>query len=125
MEINHPQTLAEVEKIFAEYEVALLDNDNATLAAMFLDDPTTVRYGVADYQHGYGEVMAFRATQRPFARSLDRTMITSYGRDYAVAQTLFHRDDLPGQVGRQTQVWVKTPSGWKVAAAHVSKKNWR
>lgn len=120
MVINDPATLAEVEAVFTAYEGALLRNDNETLARMFLDRPETVRYGVNDVQHGYGEVLAFRATQAPFARKLDRTVITSYGRDCATAQTQFIRDDTPGKIGRQTQVWVRTATGWKVAAAHVS-----
>jgi len=120
MVINDPATLAEVEAIFAAYETALLQNDNETLARMFLVSPETVRYGLNDVQHGYAEVLAFRATQQPFERKLDRTVITSYGTGCATAQTLFLRDDTPGKIGRQTQVWVKTETGWKVAAAHVS-----
>lgn len=120
MVINDPATLAEVEAIFTAYEAALLKNDNETLARMFLDRPETVRYGLNDVQHGYAEVLAFRATQQPFDRKLDRTVITSYGTDCATAQTLFLRDDAPGKIGRQTQVWVKAETGWKVAAAHVS-----
>ena len=120
MMINDPVTLTEVEVVFAAYEAALLRNDNKILAGMFLDRAETVRYGLNDVQHGYTEVLAFRATQAPFERKLDRTVITSYGTDCATAQTLFIRDDTPGKVGRQTQVWVKTETGWKVAAAHVS-----
>jgi hypothetical protein len=120
MEINDPATLAEVGAIFAAYETALLQNDNQTLARMFLDRSETVRYGVNDAQHGYDEVLAFRATQAPFDRVLDRTVITTYGTDCATAQTQFIREDIPGKVGRQTQVWVRTATGWKVAAAHVS-----
>lgn len=123
MVINDTATLAEVEAIFAAYETALLRNDNETLACMFLDRPETVRYGLNDVQHGYAEVLAFRATQQPFDRKLDRTIITSYGTGCATAQTLFIRDDTPGKIGRQTQVWVKTETGWKVAAAHVSMMN--
>jgi hypothetical protein len=47
-------------------------------------------------------------------------VITAYGRDAAVASTLFYRDSLPGKVGRQMQTWVRFPEGWKVVAAHVS-----
>lgn len=120
MVFNDPAVLAEVEAIFAAYELALLKNDNETLARMFVDRPDTVRYGLNDVQHGYGELLAFRATQSSFDRMLDRTVITSYGTDCATAQTEFVRDDTPGRIGRQTQVWVRTEAGWKVAAAHVS-----
>ena len=120
MEINHPETQAEVEAIFFAYEAALLANDNETLLSMFLDNPATIRYGVAEVQHGFAEVCAFRSSQEPFTRQLEKTVVTTYGRDFATASTLFIRPDLPGQIGRQMQTWIRTPDGWKVAAAHVS-----
>lgn len=120
MIINDPEVVAEVTAIFHVYEKALLANDNALLQTMFLDSPVTVRYGLNDVQHGFGEIVAFRGTQAPFTRALDHLVITSYGRDCATASTLFVRDDTPGKVGRQMQTWVRTETGWKVAAAHVS-----
>jgi hypothetical protein len=120
MTMDDPEALAEISAIFHAYEEALLANDTATLDAMFLHTCATVRYGVAEVQYGIDEVRAFRAVQRPFERTLSRTLITTYGRDTAVASTLFHRPDFPGQVGRQMQTWIRTPDGWKVAAAHVS-----
>jgi hypothetical protein len=53
-------------------------------------------------------------------RRTDKTVITTYGRDAAVASTLFYRDSLPGKVGRQMQTWARFPEGWRVVAAHVS-----
>ena len=47
-------------------------------------------------------------------------MITTFGRDFAVAATLFRRANAPGKIGRQMQTWVRTADGWRVAAAHVS-----
>lgn len=123
MKLNDPAIVAEVREVFDRYERALLGNDNEVLLGMFLDDPSTVRYGVAEVQHGYAEVAAFRRGQAPFERRLSQLVITSYGDDCATASTLFHRPDLPGQVGRQTQVWIRTADGWRVAAAHVSMMN--
>ena len=120
MMVDDPETLAEISAIFHAYEKALLANDTATLDAMFLHTCTTVRYGVAEVQYGIDEVRAFRSIQHPFERTLSRTLITTYGRDTAIASTLFHRPDFPGQVGRQMQTWIRTPDGWRVAAAHVS-----
>jgi hypothetical protein len=120
MRVDDPDTLAEVSSIFHAYETALLSNDTATLDAMFLAACSTVRYGVAEVQYGIDEVRAFRSVQKPFARTLSRTLITTYGHDMAVASTLFHRPDCPGEVGRQMQTWIRTADGWKVAAAHVS-----
>ena len=53
-------------------------------------------------------------------RNLSRTIITTYGRDLAVASTLYERPSAPGRTGRQMQTWVRFPEGWKIVAAHVS-----
>ena len=120
MQIDDPEVLAEITAIFHIYEKALLANDTEALDAMFLHADVTVRYGVADLQYGIEEVRRFRAVQKAFDRTLSRTLITTYGRDVAVASTLFMRPDLPGQLGRQMQTWIKTADGWRVAAAHIS-----
>jgi hypothetical protein len=66
--------------------------------------------------------MAFRAARSPagLMRKTDKTVITSYGRDTAVASTLFYREGAPGRVGRQMQTWIRCPEGWRIVAAHVS-----
>jgi len=68
------------------------------------------------------EIKAFRAARSPvgLARTLSTTVITTFGRDFAVASTLFHRATSPGEVGRQTQTWVRGESGWRIVAGHVS-----
>jgi hypothetical protein len=120
MMLNDPAVVAEVHDAFERYERALLANDAAVLDAMFVQRPDTVRYGVAEVQHGIDEIRAFRAMQRPFTRTLDGLTVVTYGNDVATASTLFYREDFPGQVGRQQQTWLRTPAGWCVAAAHVS-----
>jgi hypothetical protein len=122
IEIDHPETKAELEAAFARYETALVENDVAVLDELFLVAPTTIRYGAGENLYGYAEIAAFRVARSPrdLARRLDRTVITTYGRDFGVASTLFYRDSAPGKVGRQMQTWVKTVAGWRVAAAHVS-----
>jgi hypothetical protein len=122
VEIDQPDVVAEVTREFARYEEALVSNDVATLDAMFRDDPRTIRYGGAENLYGYGEIKAFRVARSPagLARSLSRTVITAYGRDVAIASTLFRRPNLPGKVGRQMQTWVRFADGWRVVAAHVS-----
>ena len=122
MEIDLPEVIAEVKAEFDRYEKALVSNDVAMLDAMFRDDPRTIRYGGFENLYGFKEIMAFRAA-RPsagLARSLSRTVITTYGRDFAVASTLYDRPSFPGKVGRQMQTWVRFPEGWRVVAAHVS-----
>ena len=120
MILNDPAVIAEVRDAFERYERALLANDAAVLDAMFVHRDDTVRYGVGEVQYGIDEIRAFRAAQRPFSRLLDRLVIVAYGSDVATASTLFYREDFPGQIGRQQQTWLRTPGGWRVAAAHVS-----
>jgi len=122
MIINDPAVLAEVEAAFAAYEAALGSNDVATLDRLFRNAPETLRYGVAENLYGYDEIAAFRSARSPvgLARTLERTVITSYGDSLATANTLYRRASMPGKIGRQSQTWVKFPEGWRVVAAHVS-----
>ena len=122
MIVNDPETLAEVEALFAAYERALVGNDVAALDGFFLDSAHVVRYGGGENLYGAEEVRAFRAARSPvgLARELERTKITAYGRDLAVAATLFRRANAPGKIGRQMQTWVRFSEGWRVVAAHVS-----
>ncbi len=122
MESDLPHVKAEVEAAFARYEAALVGNDVATLNALFRDAPETIRYGIAENLYGYDEIAAFRGGRAAsgLARTTSRTVVTTYGRDLAVASTLFHRDTAPGKTGRQMQTWVRFPEGWRIVAAHVS-----
>ena len=122
MEIDLPEVVAEVKREFERYERALVSNDVPLLDALFRDDPRTIRYGGGEILYGYDEIRAFRGARSPagLARTLSRTVITTYGRDVAVASTLFRRESAPGKIGRQMQTWVRFPEGWRVVAAHVS-----
>ena len=122
MDIDLPDVLAEVSAQFARYEAALVANDVAVLDELFRNDSRTLRYGIAENLYGYKEIMAFRAARSPVGlmRTTDRTVITTYGRDTAVASTLFYRDAWTGRVGRQMQTWVRFPEWWRIVAAHVS-----
>jgi hypothetical protein len=122
MEINLPDVRAEVEAAFARYETALVTNDVTTLQQLFWRSEYTIRYGIADNLYGSEEISAFRAARLPIglARRISRTVITTFGRDFATASTLFERDTVPGKIGRQMQTWARLPEGWRVVAAHVS-----
>lgn len=122
LEIDIPEVIAEVEAAFAEYERALIANDVGTLDRLFLASEKTVRYGGGENLYGFAEIAAFRAGRSPIGleRTLERTLITTYGRDMATAWTLFRRASMQGKVGRQSQVWLRTAEGWRVVAAHVS-----
>lgn len=120
-EIDIPEVKAEVEQAFARYEKALVENDVTVLDELFWHDARTLRYGVAENLYGYDAIAAFRAGRSPagLARRIWNTVITTYGRDFATANTEFQRDGSP-KTGRQSQTWLRTPDGWRVVAAHVS-----
>ena len=122
MEINLPEVKAEVEAAFARYEAALMATDAAALQALFWNSSHTIRYGIGEILYGWEEIGAFRAARSPvgLARVISRTVITTFGRDFATAATLFHRSTMPGKDGRQQQTWVRFDDGWHIVAAHVS-----
>ena len=122
MEIDLPEVKAEVEAAFAGYEAALIANDVEALDGFFRADGRTIRFGAGENLYGIEEIRAFRLGRSPvgLARTLSHTVITTFGRDFAVASTLFKRVGDGGRVGRQQQTWVRFPEGWRVVAAHVS-----
>lgn len=117
--INAPEVLEEVQDAFLRYEKALVENDVAVLDELFWNSAHTLRYGVAENLYGYGAIADFRATRPAPAlnRELIHTIITTYGTDFATANTEFRRDQVHG---RQSQTWLRTEEGWRVVAAHVS-----
>ena len=121
IEINTPEIVTEVTEAFMRYERALVSNDVAVLDATFWNSPHTLRYGIGENLHGYEAIAAFRRG-RPgidLTRRLIKTVITTYGRDMATANTEFQRSGST-VTGRQSQVWLRTEEGWRVVAAHVS-----
>jgi hypothetical protein len=122
MDVNIPEIVAEVTAAFERYEAALIANDVATLDELFWSSPQTIRYGIGENLYGTAEILAFRTARSPagLARTLSRTVITTFGRDAATASTLFERAGAPGRIGRQMQTWIRLPEGWRVVAAHVS-----
>jgi hypothetical protein len=121
MDVNLPDVVAEVSAAFERYEEALVTNDVAVLDQLFWNSPHTLRYGATENLYGYDAIREFRAG-RPSAgleRTLGPTVITTYGRDFATANTEFHRRG-SDRTGRQSQTWMRTPEGWRVVSAHVS-----
>ncbi|MFC4167039.1 oxalurate catabolism protein HpxZ [Teichococcus aestuarii] len=121
MDINMPDVVAEVTAAFQRYEAALVGNDVAALDESFWNSPHTLRYGATENLYGHAAIAAFRAARpsQGLERTLARTVITTYGRDFATANTEFQRPGNP-RIGRQSQSWARMPEGWRVVAAHVS-----
>lgn len=122
MEIDIPEVKAEVEAAFAGYEAALVANDVEALDGFFRADPRTIRYGSGENLYGIEEIRAFRQARsaQGLERTLEGTVITTFGWDFAVASTLFRRPSAGNRIGRQQQSWVRFADGWRVVAAHVS-----
>lgn len=128
MQINLPDVVEEVHAAFVEYEHALVANDISAMNALFWTAPETVRYGIAEIQHGGEAIRQWRETCTPVpaSRKLHRTVVTTFGADFATVSTEFTSDTTP-LIGRQMQSWARLPSaakaevaGWKIVAAHVS-----
>ena len=120
MTIDDPRVLAEVQAQFDAYERALMADDLPALDALFHDGASTVRSGVGDVLYGIDEIRAFRMGRGGSPqRRLGRVAISAFGPDHALTHAEFFRADSERR-GRQTQVWVRFPEGWKIVSAHVS-----
>ncbi|NRF68006.1 oxalurate catabolism protein HpxZ [Aquincola sp. S2] len=120
--VDRPDVVAEIQRLFADYERALMTHDLTALDAFFWDDPRTTRYGIADRQWGIAQLRSFRAASPAprFTRRIEHLRIRSFGADCAVAQCEFVRSDSALR-GFQSQTWVRLDdAGWKIVAAHVS-----
>jgi len=119
--INQPEVLAEVQAVFARYEDALVNNHVEVLDELFWDSPHTLRYGATENLYGYAQIQAFRAGRpaQGLQRRLLKTVITTYGRDFATANVEFQREG-SARSGRQSQTWLRAETGWRVVSAHVS-----
>ena len=121
MIVNDPAVLAEVTAAVDAYETALMDNDVDALDGAFWNAPHTVRLGVTENLYGFDQIAAFRVGRAGGSppRTRLRTQITTFGSDVGIAHVEFQRDGT-NTIGRQSQTWIRTPQGWKVASAHVS-----
>ena len=123
MIINDPEVVAELSALYPRYEKALVTNDVDTLVAMFWAAPQVMRFGVSENLYGAEELESFRKA-RPsanLARAVTRLDIVSFGRDFASITLEFERPSGAALVrGRQSQVWVRLPEGWRIVQAHIS-----
>jgi hypothetical protein len=120
VKVDDPSVLAELSAAFADYERALMEN-TAALDRLFWDAPQTVRYGVGENLYGFEAIAAFRRARAGGApaRTLTRTVLTSFGDAFGQASTEYVRTGGVA-IGRQSQTWVKFDGAWRIVAAHVS-----
>src|SRR3954451_3683644 len=107
MVINDPSVVREIEAEFAGYDRALASNDVAALNGFFFDSPVTIRYGNAENLYGHAEIQAFRSSvvASGVGPQRERTVITTYGSDFATVSTLSRRPQA-AKIGRTMQTWV-------------------
>ena len=122
-QVNLPEVVAELRELYPRYEQALVTNDVETLVALFWASPEVMRFGVTENLYGHEELEAFRKS-RPavnLARTVDRLDIVTFGQDTASVTLEFSRSTPQGIVrGRQSQLWIRLATGWRIVSAHVS-----
>jgi len=123
MEINIPDVVAEVRAAFLRYQRAVDTNDVETMNMLFWNSPFTVRFAPNGTLVGHAAIASYRQTRTtsPLERQLQNTVITTFGRDFAATNTESTKVG-KRNVSRQSQTWIRTPQGWRIAAAHVSDK---
>jgi len=110
-----------VTRLSDEYEAALVRNDLDAMNAVFWDSPNVLRFGIADMQTGYDEIVAWRASAAPVpsTRTIIERTVTEIAPDVVAVDLTFRNGSEPMR-GRQSQVWVRHPEGWCIVRAHVS-----
>lgn len=119
--VNRSDVVEEVTAAFAAYEHALLANDIPVLIGFFWDSPLTVRFGIDEIHYGHQAIAEFRRSQAvaTLPRQLRNVVVTTFGVDLATVDAEFVPEG-HSVVGRQSQTWLRTDDGWRVASAHVS-----
>lgn len=122
MELNIPEVVAEVTVVWLRYQKAVDENDVDTMNELFWNSPNTVRFGPNGTLIGYAAISSYRRDRVGHSaaeRALRNPVITTFGRDFAATNVEKLRSDQP-VVGRQSQCWIRTAEGWRIASAHVS-----
>jgi 1-carboxybiuret hydrolase subunit AtzH-like protein len=124
MLINDAATVRELRELYPQYETALVENDVDALMKMFWAAPEVMRFGVSENLYGIAELEAFRKgrSSAGLARTVKRLDIVAFGQDVGSITLEFERSAADGKVihGRQSQMWVRMPEGWRIVGAHVS-----
>ena len=122
LEINIPEVVAEFTPVYLAYQKAVDTNDFVTMNKLFWNSPQTVRFGPVGTLIGYDTISSYRRERQGHVsaeRALRNTVITTFGRDFAATNTETMKAGST-VVGRQSQSWIRTDEGWRIASAHVS-----
>jgi len=123
--MSGPQSPTPAESIVGrlsdEYEDALLRNDLDAMNEVFWHSDDVLRFGIAEMQSGFDEVVAWRVATQPVPAT--RTIVDRRVLEIApgvVAVDLTFRNGEEPMIGRQSQTWVEHAEGWRIVRAHVS-----
>jgi len=121
VKLDNPPVVAEITAMLDRYDRAIAGNDLDALDEMFWRGDTTLRYGPNGSLHGHAAISAFRRGRdiTGIERTRGRTVIKTFGEDFATADAEYSRPGLQG-TSRQSQTWVRMPEGWRIVSAHVS-----
>ena len=119
--INLPDIVSEVRAVFDRYERALQANDIPVMEELFWNHEATTRYGIGENLRGWQSISAFRRSGKlgKFQRTLFNTVITTYGLDFATANSEYQREG-EASTGRETKTLMRTAHGWRIVSAHAS-----
>jgi Asp-tRNA(Asn)/Glu-tRNA(Gln) amidotransferase A subunit family amidase len=99
------------------YERALAEDDVALLDAFFVGGPAAVRTDTDGVLTGHEAIARFRRLRGGApARELERLDVVVLSPDAAVTVA---STSAAGRSAALTQVWRRTPDGWRIAVAHV------
>ena len=121
MNIDNPRVVAEITAMLDRYDRAIATNDLDALDEMFWRSDKTLRYAANGNLYGHAAISVFRRGRdiKGIERTRGRTVITTFGENFATADAEYSRPGLHG-VTRQSQTWVRMLEGWRIVAAHVS-----
>ncbi len=103
------------------YDAALHAGDLGAVDALFDEDPATSRFDEQGPVRGPDAISALRRVAMPNGvqgRTLGRHDVRQLADGVAVATLELTRSD--GTQGLRTQVWRRTPDGWRITHAHLS-----
>ncbi|GAA2225476.1 nuclear transport factor 2 family protein [Herbiconiux moechotypicola] len=119
--LDDATVIAEVTAASDAYEAALAAGDVEALVDAFWRSESTLRFGDDEELEGWEAIARFRreAGATPVLRDTVSRRVNAYGDDLASVHLVSW---YPGErrTGRQSQWWLRTDEGWRVAEAHVS-----
>lgn len=104
---------------FWRYERAVVENDLGVMDELFAEGDEPMRADAAGILVGHSTISQFRRLRGGVSeRSLSAMQSRKLSSEAWVVSAVSDYDT--GGKGVQTQVWIRTPAGWRILAAHVT-----